>query len=395
MGTEANRTSKGSLKDDRLLIVAPTGRDSDLLVKVLGEAGIDAYVCRSVEEACEATAEGCAALLIAEEALSGPALVAIHDLMDRQPEWSDLPVLILVAGGRETMETRARTQERASLHLNNMTLLERPIRIGSLISSVKMALRSRSRQYEVRENLAVRATAEEAVRRSEKLAVAGRLAASIAHEINNPLESVTNLLYLISTTENIDEVRGFADMAQQELARVSEITTQTLRFHRQQSAPTEVALVDILESVLSLFQRRLTGANIDIRRDFRSSGRLSVYAGEIRQVIANLVQNALDAMAHGGTLHLRIVAVGEHRVRGTAGVRLTVADSGSGIPERIRTTLFEPFVTTKGATGTGLGLWVSKEIVAKHRGELTFRSSVHESHHGTVFSIFLPLAKAA
>jgi signal transduction histidine kinase len=171
---------------------------------------------------------------------------------------------------------------------------------------------------------------------------------------------------------------------------VSEITTQTLRFHRQQSNPVEVSLGEVVDSVLSLFHPRLAGANIRIERDYRTNEKLSIYSGEIRQVIANLVQNALDAMPHGGVLHLRIAPVAWHDRLETPGMRVVVADSGSGIPVGIRGTLFEPFVTTKGATGTGLGLWVSKEIVEKHDGEMTFRSSIDPAHHGTVFSVFLP-----
>jgi signal transduction histidine kinase len=391
LGTLGRNVHKEENRDDhRVLVVAPTGRDGELLVSVLGEAAIEACTCATVTVACLAAQAGAAALLIAEEALEGSDLMVIDRLLEGRPDWSDLPVLILVAGGRETMESEERARQRATLHLKNLTLLERPIRMATLISSVETALRSRARQYEIRSNLEHRATAQEAVRRSEKLAVAGRLAASIAHEINNPLESVTNLLYLISSSDNLTEVKTFARTAEQELARVSEITTQTLRFHRQQSNPVEVSLGEVVDSVLSLFHPRLAGANIRIERDYRTNEKLSIYSGEIRQVIANLVQNALDAMPHGGVLHLRIAPVAWHDRLETPGMRVVVADSGSGIPVGIRGTLFEPFVTTKGATGTGLGLWVSKEIVEKHDGEMTFRSSIDPAHHGTVFSVFLP-----
>ena len=381
--------------DNRVLLVAPTGRDSALLAQVLNEAGFDAFACPSVVAACAEAQKGAAALLIGEEALGSADLIALNQLLDGQPEWSDLPVLIMVVGGRETLETEERARQRADLHLKNITLLERPIRMATLVSAIEVAIRARHRQYEIRANLEQRATAQEAVRRSEKLAVAGRLAASIAHEINNPLESVTNLLYLISASDNVDDIKMFARTAEQELARVSEITTQTLRFHRQQSNPVEASLGDIIESVLALFHARLQGARIRVRCEFRTTQKVVMFAGEIRQVIANLVQNALDAMHHGGTLHLRVLPVERHGRLGSPGVRVLVGDSGTGIPERIRATLFEPFVTTKGATGTGLGLWVSKEIIEKHKGELKFRTSEATAHHGTVFSIFLPTDKAS
>ena len=376
--------------DERVLVVAPTGRDGTLLCKVLKEAGIEVSSCASVTVACAEAEKGSAALLIAEEALGSTEMIALNQLLDGQPEWSDLPVLILVVGGRETLESEERARQRANLHPKNMTLLERPIRMATLISAVKGALRSRRRQYEIRTNLEQKAAAQEAVRRSEKLAVAGRLAASIAHEINNPLESVTNLLYLITASNDLNEVKMFARTAEQELARVSEITTQTLRFHRQQSNPVESSVVELMESVLALFHPRILGSRIRVVRDFRTAEKIKIYTGEIRQVIANLVQNAIDAMAAGGTLQLRVEPVARHGRLGARGVRVVVADSGTGIPERIRGTLFEPFVTTKGATGTGLGLWVSKEIIEKHNGDLRFRTSEHTEHHGTVFSIFLP-----
>ncbi|WP_213803682.1 ATP-binding protein [Granulicella sp. dw_53] len=376
-------------EDDRVLVVAPTGRDGELLSSVLEESGIAVEICSTVGKACETARKGAAALLIAEEALGGEDLLELNRISQEQPEWSDLPILLLVTGGRETIQSRERARERANLQLNNLTLLERPIRVATMVSSLRMALRSRARQYEMRTSLEQRANVEEAVRRSEKLAVAGRLAASIAHEINNPLESVTNLLYLISGSNDVTEIKQFAVTAEQELARVSEIVTQTLRFHRQQSKPISVSLEEIIESVLALYGPRMQGANIQVNRRYGPTEKLYVYAGEIRQVLANLIQNALDAMPNGGQLDVRLRAVQHDASSGRAGVRLTVSDSGAGIPEKIRGTLFEPFVTTKGATGTGLGLWVSREIVGKHYGTMRFRSSVSPKQHGTTFSIFL------
>ena len=245
--------------DFRILVVAPTGRDADLMTKVLGEGGFASRGYASIAEAAQEVERGAAALLLAEEALGPAELAELDRCLERQPEWSDLPVLILVAGGRETMESEARARDRSKLQHKNVTLLERPIRIATLMSAVDVALRSRRRQYEIRSNLEQRATAQEAVRRSEKLAVAGRLAASIAHEINNPLESVTNLLYLISSSNNVDEIKVFARTAEQELARVSEITTQTLRFHRQQSNAVDTSVEDLMDSVLSAVSRAPAG----------------------------------------------------------------------------------------------------------------------------------------
>ncbi len=233
---------------------------------------------------------------------------------------------------------------------------------------------------------------EEAMRRSEKLAAAGRLAASIAHEINNPLESVTNLLYLLANHASLDaEAHEYTRLAQQELARVAEITQQTLRFYRQSTVPLEISVADVLKSVLVLHQGRLQAARVEVQRRTEHDVRLYAFAGELRQLFANLVGNAADAMPRGGRLHVRVKPALQN---GRRGVCVTVADTGVGMTESVRRRIFEPFFTTKEATGTGLGLWVSDEILKKHRGAMQVRSRVAGPAHapaGTVFRVFLPL----
>ncbi len=232
---------------------------------------------------------------------------------------------------------------------------------------------------------------EEAMRRSERLAAAGRLAASIAHEINNPLESVTNLLYLLRNSTSLDaEAQEYARLAQQELSRVGEITQQTLRFYRQSTLPHDVRLPDVLRSVLVLHQARLQSPRIEVQLRLSDDAILFGYAGELRQVFANLVGNAIDAMPMGGRLYVRACKA---RRLGKRGVRVTVADTGTGMPEAVRLRIFEPFFTTKDVTGTGLGLWVSAELLAKHRGSILVRSRVARfrgDDSGTVFSMFFP-----
>jgi PAS domain S-box-containing protein len=238
-----------------------------------------------------------------------------------------------------------------------------------------------------------RVKAEEVMLRTEKLAAVGRLAASISHEINNPLEAVTNLLFLLRTAPELSpESKSLVDTAEQELARVSHIATQTLRFYRQASNPACVPASELVNSVLSLFRGRLRQAGVRVVCRHSDDDQLQCFAGELRQVITNLVSNALDA-SRDGTLYTRTRRV-SHPQLGDA-VRITVADTGHGIEERTRKHLFEPFYTTKGLTGTGLGLWVSKEIIDKHNGRLRLRSSTHPRHHGTVFHIYLPVAAAS
>jgi PAS domain S-box-containing protein len=229
---------------------------------------------------------------------------------------------------------------------------------------------------------------EEALRRTEKLAAVGQLASSIAHEINNPLESITNLLYLIRQSNSMSEVEEYAKMAQTELARVTEITLQTLRFHRQQSRPTEVDLVDLLRTVLALYAGRLLVRSITAEVRVVPTPKVCCLEGEMRQVINNLIRNAVDAMNAGGKLSVRLHP--QRGVHGEPGARFTVADTGEGVDPRMLEHLFEPFQTTKESTGTGLGLWVSKGIVDKHCGRILFRSRREGTRRGTVFSVWLP-----
>jgi signal transduction histidine kinase len=239
--------------------------------------------------------------------------------------------------------------------------------------------------------IAVEATerkrAEDALRKTEKLAAAGRLAASIAHEINNPLEAVTNLLYLLRRHPSLDgEAVGYADLAQQEISRVADMTQQTLRFYRQSTLPVVANVAELLESVVTVYSGRLAAAQIEILRDYGPEVELYCFAGELRQLFANLIGNALDAMGQGGRLVLS-VRRSQSWVDGAPGVRIFVADNGCGMTPETRVRIFEPFFTTKETTGTGLGLWVSGEIIAKHHGTVRFAS---HSGTGTVFMVFFP-----
>ncbi|MGI4758655.1 MAG: sensor histidine kinase, partial [Janthinobacterium lividum] len=217
-----------------------------------------------------------------------------------------------------------------------------------------------------------RKRSEEAMRRSERLAAAGRLAASIAHEINNPLESVANLLYLLRTNHSLDTTgQEYVALAQQELSRVGEITQQTLKFYRRSSQPVDIRVPDVLRAVLILHQPRMQSPPVDVLQRLSDKAIIFGYPGDLRQVFANLVGNALDAMPNGGKLYIR---TREMRRHGKRGMRVTVADTGVGMPDAVRRRIFEPFFTTKEATGTGLGLWMSAEILAKHRAVILVRS---------------------
>ena len=236
-------------------------------------------------------------------------------------------------------------------------------------------------------DLSAEKQSEEAMRRSEKLATAGRLAASIAHEINNPLEAVVNLLYLARHDSN--HAAEYLAQAEQEVGRVARLAQQTLGFVRDASSPSSMDPAAIMDEVLQLYSGKLVGRHIRVTRRYRSRCEIAGYASELRQLLANLLVNAVDAMADGGSLQVR-VAMGRDWCNGREGVRITVADNGSGIPRDKLRQIFEPFYTTKKDSGTGLGLWVSRGIVQKHGGSIRVRSRAEGRATGTVFLIFLP-----
>ncbi len=238
-----------------------------------------------------------------------------------------------------------------------------------------------------------RKRAEDALRITEKLANTGRMAATIAHEINNPLEAITNLVYLIGVSPELDaDTRKYVEMAQAELDRVTHISKQTLGFYRQSSLLAEFSLTDVAEGVLGLLDRKLAAAQIHVQRRYESQALLRGYAGEMRQVISNLVLNAMEAVGSKGRICLHIYD-GRDWCTGQVGVRFSILDSGSGIPPAKIDSIFEPFFTTKQEKGTGLGLWVSNGIVHKHGGYMRVRSSQRSENHGTCFSFFLPLPR--
>jgi PAS domain S-box-containing protein len=236
--------------------------------------------------------------------------------------------------------------------------------------------------------------AEKALIQSEKLAAVGRLASSISHEINNPLEAITNLLYLVGSSKELPhEIQDWVHQAQAELARVSQITIQSLRFHRQSMRPTLVTASELLEPVLNLYRGRLLNSAIQVQTRISSTKSILCLENEIRQVLSNLISNAIDAIRLDGTLFLRAHDAVDST--GRRGVTILIADTGQGMSAQTRSRIFEPFFTTKELNGTGLGLWISVDIVQRHGGTLKVRSTQHPNHHGTVFSLFLPLVPDA
>ena len=236
-----------------------------------------------------------------------------------------------------------------------------------------------------------RRRAEEALRSSEKLAATGRLAATIAHEINNPLESITNLLYLLEHHRGIDnDAREYAHLAQKEVGRVAHIARQMLGFYREASTPVPVNLRSIVENVVELYSRKAAMLNTQVSCRCEYEGEIQAFPAEMRQVFSNLVVNALEAAGKNGKVLIRITRSHDWSSLNRGGVRVTVLDTGTGITEQNRRRIFEPFFTTKGEKGTGLGLWVTRGIVQKHGGHIRVHSSTAAGKSGTAFSVFLP-----
>lgn len=239
-------------------------------------------------------------------------------------------------------------------------------------------------------DITARVEFEAALRQSEKLAAVGRLASSIAHEINNPLEAVMNLLFLAQKADDVADMKSYLAAADKEVRRVSLITHQSLRFYKQSSQPQAVHCREMLEPLLELYQSRLENAQIVLERRDRSERPIVCLESEIRQVLNNLIRNSIDAMhSRGGRLMVRIRDANDQR-SGAPGVMITIADTGTGIGPELMPQLFKAFVSTKGIGGTGLGLWVSQEIVGRHHGRIKVRSSQRDGQSGTIFELFLP-----
>jgi PAS domain S-box-containing protein len=234
---------------------------------------------------------------------------------------------------------------------------------------------------------------QDALIANEKLAVAGRLAATIAHEIHNPLDSVSNLLYLMRNGASAEESRQFMDMAEQELARVTQISRAMLGLYRESKAPVVVDLKEMLQETLLLLERRLTDMGVAVSSDMPKPVSVAAFPAELRQVFTNLITNAAEAAGSGGAIKISITpqtagidAAGQKM---QAGATVTIVDNGAGIPEDVQSHLFQPFFTTKGELGTGLGLWVSRGIINKHGGTISLESDTSKAAHGTVVNVFL------
>jgi len=241
---------------------------------------------------------------------------------------------------------------------------------------------------EINRDITAQLKAEEALRKAERLAAMGRVAGIIAHEINNPLEAITNTFYLLSSHPSLDEeARYYAQLGEEELLRVSHITRQTLGFYRESKDPVVVSLPRLLDDILELQSRRLEFGNIELEKQYLDNGVIHGFPVELKQVFLNLIGNAVQAMPEGGRLRLRVANC---KSGGRIGICISIIDTGSGIGSEQAKHLFEPFFTTKSTKGTGLGLWISRGIVQKYGGTIRFRSVRHAQGNATCFRVFFP-----
>ncbi len=214
---------------------------------------------------------------------------------------------------------------------------------------------------------------------------------AFAHEINNPLDSLLHLLYLIKAEATLTAAgHNFLLLAQEEVRRISQIVGEVLNQQRAQTGPETTDIVHLLRGVVDFYQSRFASRLIAVQTRYRSDGHAKAYAGQLRQMLANLLLNAADATPAGGTLHVRVCRAHEWSGKNRHGVRVTVADNGSGIAVETLPRIFEPFFTTKGSGGSGMGLSLVRDVVQKHEGRLRVRSSTQPGRNGTVFTVFLP-----
>lgn len=233
-----------------------------------------------------------------------------------------------------------------------------------------------------------RKLAEYALRTAEKLAATGKLANAIAHEINNPLEAITNLLFLARSSDSPGFVQEMLKLASIQMERVSRVTKQTLAFHRETEYPVPVDVGALVEEVAVLYERVGASRQVRIRCDRQPTLTIYGFPGQLTQVFGNLIRNATEAAHPGTAVTIRIREVSR---AGQTGTRITIHDLGSGISPEIQKKIFDPFFTTKSLKGSGLGLWVSRQLIQKHGGTIRFKTSQGPRFTGTVFEIFLPV----
>ncbi|OCX91864.1 MAG: hybrid sensor histidine kinase/response regulator [Pseudomonas sp. CO183] len=404
-----------------VIVYAPIGRDGPASAELLSRSGMDAVVCHSVDEVLRRAETDADAVFIAEEGLFGHDLEALASWVDQQPAWSDFPFVVLTS--KHQQPAVAAWRQRMVAALRNVSLLERPVQSITLTSALKTALRGRHRQYEVRTllearerasnqlealvvertselekanlelrtQMAERAHIEETLRQTQKIEAIGQLTGGIAHDFNNLLMVITGGLDMLDRRADPERRKRLMDGMRQAAQRGTALTRQLLAFSRRQSlAPESVDLVLRIGRMRELLDRSLSG-DVHVEVQFELNlWPVEVDPGELELVILNLAVNARDAMPEGGSILIEASNAPGEAVLGITGdfVRLTVTDSGTGIPEEVRTRVFDPFFTTKEiGKGSGLGLAQVYGFARQSGGTVWIES---ECGRGTSVIMLLP-----
>lgn len=304
---------------------------------------------------------------------------SVLSIIPKELQYEEPEILRKLRAGERITHFDTRRQHKDG-HLLDVSLTISPIRDGKgRVVGASKILRDMTERNRL----------QRALIDSEKLAATGRMAATIAHEINNPLEAMTNLGYLLCRDNSLSaEAKLYASMLLEQIERTSEIAKQTLSFYRQSTKPVEIDICRLTDSVLSLNRAVLERKRIRVRREYANVENVLGFRTEIHQVLANLILNSADAVSDNGEI---CVKISSHPIRSREKcVRVTVFDNGHGIPESIKGKLFQPFFTTKSEGGNGLGLWVSRGIIERHGGQIRVRSRTANGNSGTAFSLTLP-----
>lgn len=291
---------------------------------------------------------------------------------------------------RRILETIARGERIEHFETIRLTKSGQQLEVSLTISPVKDEAGRIVGAAKIARDITQQKKAERVLQTSERIAAVGRLAATVAHEINNPLEALTNLVYLAKECAVQKDVRDYLAGAEEELDRISHLTKQTLGFYRETRGATPIKVGAMVNRLVSVFAPRTRNKAIEVHQEIRHDPEIRAVPGEVRQLVANLLSNSIDAVDPGGHIRIRVSAATGWNGRRRSGVRLTIADSGPGIPAAVRSKVFEPFFTTKKEVGTGLGLWACKSIVEKHQGSIRVKSSTHPHRSWTAVSVFLP-----
>jgi PAS domain S-box-containing protein len=366
---------------ERRAVNTRQAEEAQAILAAIVESSEDAIISKDLNGIIQSWNEAATRIFgyTAEETIGRPVTI----LMPAERKNEEPDILDRIRHG-ERVEHYETVRQRKDGTLVDISLTISPVRDrhGDIIGASKIA-----------RDISRRKQAEEALRRTEKLAATGRLAATMAHEINNPLESITNLLYLVQKESMSPVARQHLELVEQEIDRVVHVAKQTLGFYRDSAGKDWVNISQVVSDVLEIYGYKFRSRDVKVQSELDDSAKVFTAAGEFRQVFSNLFINAVDALPkYGGRVRVRVRKTRDWADQARRGVRVTLGDTGSGIGAEQMAKIFEPFYTTKQEVGTGLGLWLSKNIVEKHGGKICLRSRVQPGKSGTVFTVFWPEA---